>query len=136
MRSVTSVAFDREERDVFNRAHLWRDLTDHERRAVLTRLSYREPNGVSHAALTDAHEVLSSIIAKAQADLDEWLPRSQELPEEADENAIVTNPRQAALTIVEARQQTLKDCTEALFLIETALRFATPPEPNEKYVGL
>ncbi len=134
MRSITNVAFDTEERAVFKRARVWRNLTEHERVGILEQLANREPNGMSHAALTSAHEVLSGIVAKATDDREQWLPASQEAPEEAPETSIVTNPRQAALTIVQARDQAIRECTEALFLVETALRFATPAE--EKYIGV
>ncbi len=133
MKSITNVAFDTEERAVFKRARVWRHLIEHERVGILEQLANREPNGLSHAALTTAREVLSGIIVKATGEREQWLPASQEGPEEAPEGSIVTNPRQAALTIVQAREQAVRECTEAVFLVETALRFATPAE--ERYIG-
>lgn len=129
MHAVTNVCFDRQERQVFEKVFVWVGLAEDENvnGQVLGRLAQRNPPGFAWKALAEALDVLRAIIHKAQAELDQYRPLLAQAPETAPENSIIANPRLALETLVQAREQAMRDVAPALDLIAEALALASAP---------
>lgn len=127
MRPVTNVSFDRQERQAFERADLWTGLAEGREGNVLRRVAQKDPGGMSWKTLTLTRELLIEIIHKAQNDLDQYRPLLAKAPTTAPEGSLIANPKLALETIVQAREQALRDAAEALDLITEALAIATAP---------
>lgn len=124
---VTNVAFDHPERQVFERAALWGGLAESENSPVLRRLAKKDPTGIQHHALMTAWHVLTAILTKAHADIALFRHAAEHGPETASEGLLIARPRQAAQTIVQTREQAVRQVGEALDLVNAALTLATAP---------
>jgi hypothetical protein len=130
MHPVTNVTFDRLERGVFQRASIWCGLAKESEINVLVRLAQKDPTGKPWNALCAGRDFLIDIVHTAQQELDHYRPLLEAAPETAPEGSLIANPKLAVETIIQAREQALRDAGEALDLITQALTIATPPHDD------